>query len=289
MVHDTQSLISYTALSYAWGAPQYTEVLTIDNCAYPITPNLAAALRCLRDLRQYRMLWVDAVCINQHDDDEKSAQVKVMLSIFQKAEDVQAWLGPSTAEIAFMFDVVENFHRHQEHLSTLKNHGHDCVDKLVIVEHGLRDIFSRAWFRRTWIRQEVFGARQITALCGTHCRPWHLLSKMWNYLHIVQEKLMNRGGYLIKQNAGFPVLLQHMKSTEETPPALGLFQTLTTSAQFQESDPKDKVYATLGMTSTSTRNSVTPDLMGSSKLVVDYRRTVSEVYQDVTKYLINRH
>lgn len=66
-----------------------------------------------------------------------------------------------------------------------------------------------------------------------------------------------------------------------------LFSLLLSSWYFQETDPRDKVYALLDMTNTPTRNQGQDKLPNS--IVVDYEKTVSEVYQDMTKYLINYH
>ena len=66
-----------------------------------------------------------------------------------------------------------------------------------------------------------------------------------------------------------------------------LFNLLLSSWYFQETDPRDKVYALLDMTNTPTRNQGQDKLPNS--IVIDYEKTVSEVCQDVTKYLINHH
>lgn len=286
-VHDTQALISYTALSYAWGALEYNEVLTVNNCAYPITSSLTAALRCLRDSNHHRMLWVDAVCINQHDDNERSAQVRIMLSVYRKAEQVLAWLGPSTAATSLMFDVVESLQRMPESLAALDNHGAECVKKLVVVEQGLRDVFSRPWFRRTWVRQEVFAARHLIIHYGALSVSAELLSEMRRNLDMIQGTLVTTGVYSHKPAVDELVLLTEMDPKKRK--TSDLFQALIASVEFQESDPRDKVYAILGMTGTPTRECAVAEALKSDGMVVDYTRTVSEVYQDVTKYMINHH
>lgn len=68
--------------------------------------NLAIALRYLRDSRKERHLWVDALCINQGDDVEKSKQVQSMSSIYSKAERVISWLGEGTPEIDHAMDII---------------------------------------------------------------------------------------------------------------------------------------------------------------------------------------
>jgi len=61
---DDEDRIPYSALSYTWGQPEFTERLILNRAAAYITPNLAAALQHLRVLGCMR-IWVDAVCIDQ--------------------------------------------------------------------------------------------------------------------------------------------------------------------------------------------------------------------------------
>jgi hypothetical protein len=66
-----------------------------DNKIYklPIIPNLEAALRQLRDPQEDRVFWIDAICINQEYDKEKSQQVPMMAQIYSQAANVRIWLG----------------------------------------------------------------------------------------------------------------------------------------------------------------------------------------------------
>ncbi|KAK3706185.1 hypothetical protein LTR37_012886 [Vermiconidia calcicola] len=82
----------YYALSYTWGDNHRTNFITIDGRILPITANLYGALLRLRG-SQSRTLWIDAICINQDDDYERSAQVSVMRQIYERAEHVVIWLG----------------------------------------------------------------------------------------------------------------------------------------------------------------------------------------------------
>jgi hypothetical protein len=81
----------YCALSYAWGEPVFTKTLVVDeNSFIPITENLDVALRRLR-LASIRILWVDAVCINQQDVQERAQQIMLMGRVFSQAEKVLVW------------------------------------------------------------------------------------------------------------------------------------------------------------------------------------------------------
>ncbi len=83
----------FEALSYTWGDAKPTTVININGVSFLITPNLFAALKRLRKGKRDRVLWVDAIFINQGDLVERSRQVRRMPSIYQRAWRVVVWLG----------------------------------------------------------------------------------------------------------------------------------------------------------------------------------------------------
>lgn len=87
----------YEALSYVWGSPTRDRPLLCDDGTVYITSNCEAALRRLRRKTRRRVLWVDSVCINQSDDNEKSHQVRLMSQIYSKAATVLVWLENNSA------------------------------------------------------------------------------------------------------------------------------------------------------------------------------------------------
>ncbi|KAF2423735.1 heterokaryon incompatibility, partial [Tothia fuscella] len=94
MASGEDRLTEYDALSYTWGTEDKTETILCNGVELPITANLFQALRMLRpSAKERRYLWVDAICINQADESEKSDQVWNMLHIYQTARKVMAWLG----------------------------------------------------------------------------------------------------------------------------------------------------------------------------------------------------
>ncbi|KAK0645797.1 heterokaryon incompatibility protein-domain-containing protein, partial [Cercophora newfieldiana] len=90
----------YEALSYQWGNADGNQppAITINGISKQITPNLHSALRHIRDTGRERVLWIDALCINQDDLEEKSSQVQRMAGIYQLAERVLVWLGDASAD-----------------------------------------------------------------------------------------------------------------------------------------------------------------------------------------------
>lgn len=87
----------FTALSYVWGtyAP-ISHFIICDNVKVNIPSNCHSALRHLRKKLGKLTIWLDSVCINQDDQDEKLQQIPLMGDIYSKAESVYVWLGDGT-------------------------------------------------------------------------------------------------------------------------------------------------------------------------------------------------
>ncbi|KAF2722182.1 HET-domain-containing protein, partial [Polychaeton citri CBS 116435] len=90
---DAVSDKGYDALSYTWGDAKDTKCVWVDRRFVRVTRNLYIFLRELRKPNEDLRLWADALCINQKDDDEKSAQVGLMPDIYPRANKVICWLG----------------------------------------------------------------------------------------------------------------------------------------------------------------------------------------------------
>ncbi|KAL5312834.1 hypothetical protein ACEPPN_019260 [Leptodophora sp. 'Broadleaf-Isolate-01'] len=88
----------YQTLSYTWGDPQATKPILLEDCVVDIRTNLWAALRRLRCASKIRVIWIDALCINQHDVLERNQQVLLMGSIYSSCREVIMWLGDGLGE-----------------------------------------------------------------------------------------------------------------------------------------------------------------------------------------------
>ncbi|KAI1281726.1 HET-domain-containing protein [Xylaria sp. FL0933] len=91
----------FEALSWVWGDPKDTRPIIVDEEPFQATLNLETALRDLRYRRKKRVLWVDAVCINQDDAEEKNVQVGRMHLVYSRARRVLAWMGPRNPDVGF--------------------------------------------------------------------------------------------------------------------------------------------------------------------------------------------
>jgi hypothetical protein len=86
----------YRALSYVWGDPSETKIILVDNAAFRVRINLWNFLAQMRAERYWDALWIDAICINQDNLQERCDQVSIMGQIYLTAADARAWLGAGT-------------------------------------------------------------------------------------------------------------------------------------------------------------------------------------------------
>ncbi|ODH50421.1 hypothetical protein GX48_03382 [Paracoccidioides brasiliensis] len=160
----------YEALSYTWGPKGencHIKILEADEShAMEIRPNLKAALLRFRLPRSHRYLWVDALCVDQDNQEEKSTQVSMMFRIFDTAESVCVWLGEEADGSARAMEFIR---------CRLKP---DNFDKLVEDQSlseewvALCALIRRPWFSRRWIIQEIALAKKATVFCGGSNVDW---------------------------------------------------------------------------------------------------------------------
>lgn len=185
-----QQTPSYHALSYAWGSPILDhDIRILSGSSFqllPVTKNLHTALKHLRRLSASRTLWIDAVCINQSDTEERSQQVARMADVYRSAEKVVVWLGPkgngSDLALAAMTTTASKLQVDWYHY-TIRPASEDTDFSWLDTENPLpfddetyRSIaflLERPWFERLWIWQEVFlAADRAEILCGNNTLTW---------------------------------------------------------------------------------------------------------------------
>ncbi|KAF2100718.1 HET-domain-containing protein [Rhizodiscina lignyota] len=106
---------AYEALSYAWGSAEFSEPnLTLNGYQICIMTELEKALIRLRHPDAVRTLWIDAICINQANTQERNAQVTIMTDVYRAAERVIAWLGEETADSKKAFTFLKEMAMHKK-------------------------------------------------------------------------------------------------------------------------------------------------------------------------------
>ncbi|KAJ4419069.1 hypothetical protein N0V82_005192 [Gnomoniopsis sp. IMI 355080] len=262
----------YSAVSYAWGEPNFTELLyvhpgvnapiegassscsaTSETCLW-ITLNVDTLLRAFRKAHKPVYLWVDAICLNQNDDDEKAQQVPLMGEIYTMAKKVLIWLGNDDTDSrgASAFVLLRRLNLHYKTPDESE-------------QHALTQLFERSWFTRRWVIQEVALARR-RVLC-------------WGQASIDLDWLMR---ILPNMTKGFahdlyaPRLLQMVigKSAGD----YSLLSALWELDRSECSDPRDRIAALMGL--------VAP----VQRFQVDYGTEDGWItYQRLVTHLVNRN
>jgi len=144
----------YEALSYVWGPKHNEQLIYIQsddkiNRRFPVRANLYAALSHLRDRFMERTIWIDAICINQKDHDEKGRQVQSMAKIFAKASRVIVWLGEA-ADDSDQALVDIRMAAEEQHTNSAIDETHQQTNQPAILK-----LLERPWFQRIWVREQT--------------------------------------------------------------------------------------------------------------------------------------
>ncbi|KAJ2896080.1 hypothetical protein MKZ38_005908 [Zalerion maritima] len=263
----------FEALSYVWGTsdPASLVPIRVGHGTLFVTLNLHLALRHLRysEPGRIRLLWADALCINQSDVAERNRQVKMMGDIYSRASRTTVWLGEETpegtggiqafrdaaaflppklmltadeakSELAASFDSMA---RNREQLVNAANWAAALA------------MLSAPWFQRRWTIQEVVLAKVVTFVYGEDSLDWddmsrivtalgqNGLSRFFGYLRAPNENRLSFMSGL--NNAGMLLSIRnlHRKDTG----GARLSWLLATLDKFSCTDPRDQLFALYGM------------------------------------------
>jgi hypothetical protein len=178
-VPETQ--IPYEALSYTWGSEVKEHEIILDGQEFAVTKNLYFALKWLRLEGSERVMWIDAICIDQDNHKERGHQVQQMTDIYSGAERVVIWLGNSTWQTDILMQATQLL---QEKSNQESCKGWELTDRRwsdiwsavlssldkanALVRNGLNVLLNRSWWKRIWILQEVANAKTATVVCGSY-------------------------------------------------------------------------------------------------------------------------
>lgn len=188
----------YEALSHAGGSlgrPVDIHVGRSGDATLSVTRDVATALRYLRLKHEERVLWVDAICVNQQDVNERVPQMQKMAQIYGNAFRVVAWLGPPSHDSIGALHLIKGFSQEicvDWETMTVKPssgsrsrwaepHYNPIYDSDMWTP--LLNLLRRPWFNRLWTWQEVLLADTVILLCGFQSLDWEKLRDIMFCLH----------------------------------------------------------------------------------------------------------
>ena len=275
----------------------------------PVTIRLKEALLQLSRMSHVSCLWVDAVCINQKDDDEKGSQVALMKEIYSKATSVIAWLGPTANESTKAIQglnvlatavLINRLHERfpqacpvkQEERAYLRNlfksldYGMDASHNIALMP--IAALANREWWKRIWTFQEIVLARDFIILCGsTYIRALEFKYAIYGIeiLANIVDLFLPRdtiAGILHRCHYVIAVRTAYGQSKGSYPHRdLSILSLLyMTSLRARTcSDARDHIFGLLGIAQDEI----------AVRIRADYRKSVITIYTEVAEMLISRY
>ena len=287
-----QLLVTYTAISYVWGDPTTVSRIICNNRGYlSLTASATDILNAIVDARAAGYFWIDQLCINQEDKREKADQVRMMGEIFASADNVIAWLGAPYADSNVLTDFVVTLFNAMKNLasrgivitadSLCQNAGCERPSPKWL---ALRNLLNRPWFERLWIVQEIImAAGNMTLLYGDSFIAWDTLAE------VVVTMEINGLSWLIVQSidegadpvapAGLlnTACVHAMKNMKNMQQPICLQLALIYCLRFKATDPRDKIFALLGLATDASDPVLHPN----------YGATARDVFTVSSSYMMN--
>ena len=244
----------YEALSYAWGDPTQRTPIYLNGQKHHATNNLVTALRYLREgIREPRVLWIDALSINQTLDEEKSWHVAIMSSIYASCKTVIIWLGPEMdgndlehagwfsltrmcpgidvmmqMTLSLLSELAQDKHLEDIQLLDFREGEWDpWDDDPSLALQGINVLLHRPWWERVWVIQEAVIPSKTVVTTGYLQLDWkHFMDAAQNFFkhsttccRQVQARIKGNGKSYLEHfhNAVEPIAVLRIKRQIENP------------------------------------------------------------------------
>jgi Heterokaryon incompatibility protein (HET) len=269
----------YEALSYVWGDEKDQEDIQLNDHPFKVTKNLWMVLRRLRDSAVSRVLWIDAICINQSDKNEKSHQVAMMGEIYSSCQKAIIWLGEDldttqagsksiVASRAYDMLKMLGADKHLDQLpcfSTSDGQRTEISEEYTIHFEAFRKFVDVPWWKRIWVIQEMVLPKSLKFLYSSEEFSYETLKSVVQGLQIHGTTCCKQYRYTLRALAFDPILtlqerVEPMVFTRETwthQAPTTLFHLRRQFSASQASQKRDLFYALLGLV-TSWGSSTTP-------------------------------
>jgi hypothetical protein len=305
-----ESCPPFAAISYTWGDSRISVPIRINGRSFLVRK---AAWDLLKELPSLDMdcdlrpefIWIDSICINQSNTTERNHQVRLMRKIYSSATVVLVWLGRPTAKSDLAMDSLASLTHRLLGKSTKKTsrvlsqsrvfygqnpnkigysyQGDPDALRMVLdakIGDAIFSLFSRVYWRRIWIIQEVLLAREIRIVCGPRCMNWNKLNSFFGGMEFSMlqsgsqfhgsqraSKIMNAPGYILVKEKAFLETNPQLKKQ-----GAPISDLLMSFGNFECRDRRDKVYGILGISS---------DIVD-----VNYAKSIQHIYNDVIRRIV---
>jgi hypothetical protein len=246
-----------------------------------VTLNLLIALKHLRRDHVPRILWVDAICINQEDLRERSSEVGQMGWIYSKADSVIAWLGPSSDNSALALttlrslgqDIFDDSKRYSSAVAEgSKTHklqeNPEAIEAKEPEWRAVQDLLCRKWFTRLWVFQEIALSQRAVVVVGFSELSWIDFRSAVRWIGSFVRPITSLS-MVLNFDYWKTVIFSVLQASDHDDLSIVAAIRITKFAFCL--DPRDRVYGVLSMNEFD---------LGISP---DYSKTKEEVYEEFTR------
>jgi hypothetical protein len=276
----------YQTLSYTWGNLAKTDFIILNGYRFLVTKDLLSALSKMQTTGPKSKWWVDTICINQADTNERNQQVSLMRTIYKESTGVLIWLGEEADDSSLAISTINSLQ-----VSLQKSApGRLVQPKPVTDEEKLRKwralwaFYQRPWFSRVWVRQE----QVLSALGQVHCGPhWTTFQEIADAARDMQSvcdgfeynplPLIRNQNLLIPPYYHSQLIHQIGRWSEQGQKFVNPLDLLIATRGCDSTVPHDKIYSVLGLVDAS-----------QYPIIVDYKSSLVDVCTTVIHLIINK-
>ena len=244
----------FEALSYMWGDESAKETILLNGTQFNVGRNLWDALHYLRRKAENTLFWIDAISINQRDVPERNRQLRMMPHIYFRATTVVIWLGQKYAKYQANMKFTNSSSLPEDEPSS-RNPGVKIQERRMVEE-----LVQDGYWNRLWIVQEVGLARRRQVCFGNLDVAWAPFITL-----IIRHSRSDKG----------PLKLARQLEQQYTD-AHTFRQLLFDHRDALCKDPKDKIYALLGLA------------VDARGFPVDYNKPLMEIWIDTMEFMNER-
>ncbi|KAF8856134.1 hypothetical protein BDZ45DRAFT_691989 [Acephala macrosclerotiorum] len=283
--HSLDNPSIYDALSYTWGDPGVTKAIELDGDAgFHIFASLEKTLHDIRRHDDSIIIWIDAICIDQHNIAERNNQVRIMTLIYEKALMVRIWIDVDVEIPAPLRNVLET--------TTNLGNGLDLGDDPEFWEPVLH-LFSQRYWSRVWIHQEVACAAQLSLHCRKKTVPvlgflilgYQLAGTFTaggaksEWMPLYEAAASFKGKWLLELWYMRMIQARHLEDRIGQQFQSHLLNLLDKTRHLGCQNPRDRMYGLMHLAEDYEYGAIE----------IDYGLSVAEVYCSVPKYFVDKY
>ncbi|KAL9616604.1 MAG: hypothetical protein Q9160_008549 [Pyrenula sp. 1 TL-2023] len=267
----------YKALSYTWGEGSATRPVNVNGRTFFVRRNLERALRRFRDQEEKTWIWIDAICINQADVDERNKHIPYMHMVYQRAAKVVVWLGDASGDSEWLAEQVHLWWSQMDiEIPTVTPQM--MTDKFMNGRtlKALRNLFGRPWCTRVWTMQEFVWAETISFFYGQVEMSLSSLTILARMCQMADRKGVESCLISFSASPALDLLLKY-RTLRKKSMELTLEHTMPEMRERESTDLRDRVFALLHIVPVS-----------EWPFQPDYTKTIEEVLTGVARHILTK-